>query len=213
MKLRERLREALLYVIVDRRFEKRIDFPSLIPLLARAGVDIIQLREKRLNKAMLKEKAQLLRDLCRANNLLFIMNDYPELAAELDCDGVHVGGEDCSVLDARKIVGEGKLVGWSARSIETALRGEAAGADYLGVGAVFPTSTKRDAKMLSEIMLQRIANTVSIPVFAIGGINSLNVARLIELGIRRIAVCQALLEAEDIEKTARFLKMRLSARI
>ena len=109
MELKQRLQKAHLYGIIDRRFEKREEFAQLIPLLAQAGVDIIQLREKRIGKKRVRDEAKRLNDLCQKNGILFVVNDYPDIASELDCDGVHISQKDCTIAQARRIVGEDKI--------------------------------------------------------------------------------------------------------
>lgn len=207
---RRKIGECKLYAIIGHEFEKRHgSLDVVVGKLANGGVDIIQLREKRMAKKKVLEEAEIIAETCRKYGILFVVNDYSDIAAKVGADGVHIGVEDMSIVRAREIVGNKKIVGFSATNIDEALLGERAGADYLGVGAIFPTSTKSDAKMVSEIMLQKIVGVVRIPVFAIGGINVGNLARLIELGISRVAISSALLFSDDLEKTAAFFKRRL----
>ncbi len=210
--LKERLGKSKLYAIISHEFEKRHGrLDVIVGKLANAGVDIIQLREKRMAKKKLIEEAKVVAEACKRYGVLFVLNDYPEIAEYIGADGVHIGAEDLSVNRAREVVGDSKIVGFSATNMEEAIEGENAGADYLGVGAIFPTSTKSDAKMVSEILLQKIIKAVDIPVFAIGGINMGNLARLIDLGVSRIAISSALLFSDDIKKTAEFFRKRLDS--
>ena len=205
----EKLNKSRLYAIIDRRFLNRWSFEELICIFADNGVDIVQLREKRINRSKLLDYARQLQELCSKHNLIFILNDYPEITKEVETDGLHIGVDDGRVGIIRKKIGENKIIGWSATNMEEALKGVEDGADYLGVGAIFPTSTKGDAKLVSEIKLAEIDKACSIPVFAIGGINPLNLSRLIELEIRRVVICQALLESDDLIRDLRFFRRRL----
>lgn len=208
--IREKLIKCKLYAIIGHEFEKRHGrLDVVVGKLANGGVDIIQLREKRAAKKKILNEAKIISEACKRYGLLFIVNDHPDIAKLADADGVHIGIDDVDIKKAREIVGADKILGFSATNIDEAIMGESAGADYLGVGSIFPTSTKSDAKMVSEIMLQKIMNLVSIPVFAIGGINVGNLARLIDLGVSRVAISSALLFSDDIEKTAAFFKKRL----
>jgi thiamine-phosphate pyrophosphorylase len=208
---REKLLNARLYAIIGHEFEQRHGkFEDIVGKLANGGVSVIQLREKRMAKSKLLDEAKRVKRACEAHGVIFIVNDYPDVAIQVGADGVHIGSEDMPINSVKKIVGNSAIIGFSATNIEEALEGEKNGADYLGVGAIFPTSTKRDAKMVSELMLQKIMRAVTIPVFALGGINVGNLARLIELGVQRVAISSALLYSDDIEKTARFFYKRLS---
>lgn len=155
-----------------------------------AGITFFQLREKELSHEAFLAKARAIRAFCPAE-VPFIINDDIDIALAADADGVHIGPKDGSVAEARKRLGPGKILGVSARSVSQALDAEAAGADYLGVGAVFPTSTKNDAKPLARETLRAICASVRIPVVAIGGITAENLGALAGTGVKGVAVVSA----------------------
>ena len=142
----------------------------------------------------------------------FVINDHADIAAAIDADGVHVGQKDIDALDARRILGEDKIIGVTARTVEQALRAQEHGADYLGVGAVFQTNTKADAVEVKRDTVKAICEAVDIPVIAIGGIGEDNVIQLAGNGLCGIAVVSALFARPDIEQAARNLK-RLSEKM
>ena len=152
------------------------------------------------------EEAREIQKLCREYRVPFIVNDNVEIAAAIDADGVHVGQRDMEAGTVRKILGPDKIIGVSAQTVEQALLAEQKGADYLGVGAVFPTGTKADAEDVSFEMLKAICESVKIPVVAIGGITRENMTKLQGSGICGIAVVSAIFAAKDIEAAARSLK-------
>jgi thiamine-phosphate pyrophosphorylase len=170
------------------------------------GVTFIQLREKTLDEEMFLLEAKEIKSLCEAYHVPFVINDNVDIAKKINADGVHVGQDDMNVEDVRRILGEEKIIGVSASSVEEALCAEKGGADYLGVGAVFPTSSKDDASDVSFEILKEICEAVSIPVIAIGGISKENVHKLSGTGIVGIAVISAIFGKEDIKQAAIDLK-------
>ena len=179
--------------------------PQQVEAVLRGGATMVQLREKHLNREVLRAEALEIRSLCRRYGVPLILNDDVELALEIDADGVHVGQEDMEAGRARARLGPGKILGVSAHSVEEAMAAQAAGADYLGAGAVFPTGTKGDATPLSYQTLRDICAAVSIPVVAIGGVGPDNLLRLTGSGIRGVAVVSALFGQSDPEQAARAL--------
>ena len=135
-----------------------------------------------------------------------MINDQVEIARLVDADGVHVGQNDASPEEARKILGKGKIIGVTARTLEQAVKAQEEGADYLGVGAVFPTSTKKDTSPVTREQLKEICSTVSIPVVAIGGINEENIQKLSGCGLAGVAVVSAIFAKADIEQASRNLR-------
>ena len=167
---------------------------------------MIQLREKSLDAGKFLEEAKELQALCRERHVPFIVNDNVDIAKAMDADGVHVGQDDMAALDARAKLGPDKLIGVSAHTVEEALLAEKQGADYLGVGAVFPTSSKSDVGEMSYETLKAICKAVSIPVVAIGGISGENVGKLAGSGICGVAVISAIYAAKDVKAAAADLK-------
>jgi thiamine-phosphate pyrophosphorylase len=177
------------------------------------GVDCIQLREKDLPDRQLLELARRLRAVTIQSETLLIINDRPDIAALVNADGVHVGQDDLPVAAARAAVGGDRLVGLSTHSIEQARQAVEAGADYIGVGPMFPTLTKAAGPIKGAALLSDVAAEIDIPHVAIGGINADNAAELAEAGGRCIAVCQAILGAADPQAAARAIKERFLAAV
>ncbi|HUZ98981.1 MAG TPA: thiamine phosphate synthase [Gaiellaceae bacterium] len=197
MNRRLRLAVARLYVVLDAAHAHVLD------AALRGGVDVVQLRDKEASDDDLVRAAESFRGACDAYGALFVLNDRPDLVAVCRADGVHVGQRDASVAAARAIVGDECLVGLS---IETEAQLDAvAGADYLGVGAVFATPTKTDAVAGGLELVRATAARVPIPWFAIGGIGLANVAEVVEAGAPGIAVVRAICDADDPEVAARAL--------
>ena len=188
----------LLYAITDRSWLKPGE--SLTDVTARvldAGATFLQIREKDLAPDRFEAEAEALRALCEKRRVPFVVNDNVEIALQCGADGVHVGQSDIVGRDVRKLIGPDKLLGISAGTVSEAQAAEAAGADYVGVGAVFGTSTKKDARCMTVERLREIAESVSIPVVAIGGINAENIPLLAGSGIDGVAVISAIFGAPD----------------
>lgn len=206
--------DLLLYAVTDRRWLKEGE--TLVTRTEEAidgGVTFVQLREKDLDEENFEREGRELKELCRKRGVPFVINDNVELAAKLDADGVHVGQSDMEALDVREIIGGDKILGVSAQTVEQAVTAEKHGADYLGVGAVFPTGSKDDAAEVSYDTLKAICHAVKIPVIAIGGITEDNVAELSKSGICGIAVISALYAKEDIKSAARRLRKNTEAAV
>ena len=206
---KEQLREQmLLYAVTDRHWLNGRTLYEQVEEALKGGATFIQLREKDLTEEEFLEEAKKIQQLCKKYRVPFIINDNVKLAKEIDADGVHVGQSDMEALDVRAQLGEDKIIGVSARTVEQALLAEKHGADYLGVGAVFPTSSKDDAREVDYETLKAICQAVRIPVIAIGGINAQNVDRLKGSGICGVAVISAIFAQEDIKEAAKELKNR-----
>lgn len=206
--------DLLLYAVTDRRWLKEGE--TLVTRTEEAidgGVTFVQLREKDLDEENFEREGRELKELCRKRGVPFVINDNVELAAKLDADGVHVGQSDMEALDVRRIIGGDKILGVSAQTVEQAVTAEKHGADYLGVGAVFPTGSKDDAAEVSYDTLKAICDAVKIPVIAIGGITEDNVTELSKSGICGIAVISALYAKEDIKSAARKLRKNTEAAV
>ena len=195
-----------LYAVTDRAWTGRQSLLEQVECALKGGVTCVQLREKGLDEAAFLEEAIQMKQLCARYGVPFIVNDNVEIAVKCGADGVHVGQSDMEAGHVRQMVGEKMMIGVSARTVEEALAAQAAGADYLGVGAMFSTSTKLDAHVLSHQTLRDICAAVDIPVTAIGGINEENMMRLAGSGVDGVALVSAIFAAEDIEAACRRLK-------
>lgn len=195
-----------LYAVTDRSWLKGGTLYEQVEKALRGGATFVQLREKSLDMESFVAEARQIKILCEKYHVPFVINDNVDVALAVDADGVHVGQGDMAASDARKKLGTGKLIGVTARTVEQAVAAWKQGADYLGVGAVFATSTKGDAKEISHGTLKEICRSVSIPVVAIGGICAANVMELKGTGIEGVAVVSAIFASEDIEMAARELR-------
>lgn len=196
----------LLYAVTDRAWTGRQSLLEQVECALKGGATCVQLREKTLDEAAFLAEAVEMKKLCAQYGVPFIVNDNVELAIRCGADGVHVGQSDMEAGHVRELVGEQMIVGVSARTVEEALAAQAAGADYLGVGAMFSTATKLDAHVLSYQTLKDICAAVRIPVTAIGGINRENLMSLAGSGVDGVALVSAIFAAEDIEAACRRLK-------
>ena len=197
--MKENLREDLkMYLISDSDILKGRDFYKCIEDGLKAGVTMLQLREKNADGGEFLEKALKLRELTKKYNVKFIIDDRIDIALLCDADGVHVGQSDIDAKSARKLIGEDKILGVSARTLQEAKRAKEDGADYIGIGAMFSTSTKLDAKSVSFETLKEIKDNVDIPFVLIGGINLDNVGQLKQLNPDGYAIISAILKEEDI---------------
>lgn len=199
-------KDLLLYAVTDRSWLNGESLYSQVEKALKGGATFIQLREKELDEETFLEEAKELKKLCREYRVPFVINDNVEIAEACGADGVHVGQSDMEAGDVRARLGEDKIIGVSADTVEQALLAQRHGADYLGVGAVFPTGSKADASDVDHETLKAICQAVKIPVIAIGGINRENVMELAGSGICGVAVISAIFGARDIERAARDLK-------
>lgn len=190
-----------LYAITDRSWLKPGEtLTEVVETLLKAGVTCVQLREKDAEDAFILQEAQELNALCRRYGVPFLVNDRPDLAQTVGADGVHVGREDTGLTEARKQLGVNAVLGGSAHTVAEALAAQAAGADYLGCGAVFGSGTKHNVSQMSLETLTAICQAVDIPVVAIGGVNLDNLSLLAGTGIAGVAVISGLFAPDD--KTA-----------
>ena len=202
-------KDLLLYAVTDSRWTGRQTLYEQVEEAIKGGITFLQLREKDLDEGSFLKEAEKMRDLCRKKQIPFIINDNVDIALKTGADGVHVGQEDMEAQDVRKILGEDKIIGVSAQTVEQALKAQEHGADYLGVGAVFPTGSKADATEVSHETLKAICDAVKIPVIAIGGISCENVSELRGTGICGVAVISAIFAQKDICAAAAELKKRV----
>ena len=199
----------LLYAVTDQTWLKEGQtLLSVCENVLQNGATFLQIREKDLAADAFEMEAAKLKALCQAYHVPYVVNDSVEIALHIDADGVHVGQSDIKGRDIRSIIGPDKILGISAGTVEEAIAAENAGADYIGVGAVFGTSTKKNARNLTVEKLKKISSAVSIPVVAIGGINRKNLMELQDSGVDGVAVVSAIFAEEDPGKaTAQLLEL------
>jgi len=207
---RDEIRKAmLLYAVTDQMWLKEGEtLGDVVESVLRNGATFLQIREKDLAQDAFEAEAERLKALCAQHAVPFVVNDSVEIALKIDADGVHVGQSDIKGRDIRSIIGPDKILGISAGTVEEATAAEKAGADYIGVGAIFGTSTKKNARSMTMERLREIVSSVSIPVVAIGGISAGNILQLCGSGVDGVAVVSAIFAAEDPGKaTADLLKL------
>lgn len=202
-------RLAGLYVILDRPTLAGRNELEIAEQLIQGGVKVIQLRDKQGSKAELLPIAQKIKTLCGKSGTLFIINDYLDLALAVDADGLHIGQRDLPLPIIRRELPIDKVVGCTVRTISQALKAQNEGADYIAVGSMFPTTTKRDATIVGVDRLKQIRQAVSSPLVAIGGINENNVSQVIAAGANSVAVVSAVLNKEDIKGAVQRLMAKM----
>ena len=207
---KDEIRKAmLLYAVTDQMWLKEGEkLADVVETVLQNGATFLQIREKDLAEDAFEAEAERLKTLCAQHRVPFVVNDSVEIALQCEADGVHVGQSDIKGRDIRSIIGTDKILGISAGTVEEAVAAEKAGADYIGVGAVFPTGTKKNATPMTIELLKEIVSSVSIPVVAIGGISAENILQLRGSGVDGVAVVSAIFAAEDPGKaTADLLKL------
>lgn len=197
--------ELILYGITDRSWLEGGRLSDKVQEAINGGVTIIQYREKNLDGDALLEDAKSVLEVCRKNNIKLIINDNVSLAKEIDADGVHLGQNDMDISKAREILGNDKIIGITAKTIKQAQLAEEKGANYLGSGAVFGSKTKKDAIPMEHDLLQKICESVNIPVVAIGGINKDNILELKGRKMAGVAVVSGIFKAHNIEEATKEL--------
>lgn len=202
-------KDLLLYAVTDRNWLRGHTLYEQVEEALKGGATFIQLREKKLDYKDFLEEAKQIQKLCKEYKVPFVINDNVEIAKQIGADGVHVGQDDMESGKVRELLGEDKIIGVSAHNVEEALLAQEHGANYLGVGAVFNTTSKDDVSTLSHEVLKEICKAVSIPVIAIGGINEENVSKLAGSGICGIAVISAIFAKDDIKEATKSLKQKV----
>lgn len=203
---------AILYAVTDRAWIGKQNLYEQVESALKGGATCVQLREKNLDEELFLEEAIKIKSLCKKYGIPFLVNDNVDIAIKCEADGVHVGQEDTAVSKVRKLVGDKMIIGVSVQNINEALESIKNGADYLGVGAMFSTSTKLDANVIPFENLKSICNAVNIPVVAIGGIGKNNIMKLAGSGVNGVALVSAIFGAKNIEEECREL-LRLSEQI
>lgn len=200
-------REALrLYLVTNRYQDSLENFLEKIETACRSGVTIVQLREKNLTTNQYYQLAKQVKEITDVYQIPLIIDDRLDVCLAVDAAGLHIGDDELPVSVARQVLGPDKILGVTAKTVKRALEAEESGADYLGTGAIFPTTTKENAPITLISTLKTICQRVAIPVVAIGGLTSENIDQLIDTGIAGVAVVRDLMQAEDIEaKTQAFL--------
>ncbi|MFS9339961.1 thiamine phosphate synthase [Streptococcus mitis] len=200
-------REALRLYLVTNRYQDSLEsFLKKVETACRSGVTIVQLREKNLTTNQYYQLAKQVKEITDAYQVPLIIDDRLDVCLAVDAAGLHIGDDELPVSVARQVLGPEKILGVTAKTVKRALEAEEGGADYLGTGAIFPTTTKENAPITLISTLKTICQTVAIPVVAIGGLTSENIDQLIGTGIAGVAVVRDLMQAEDVEeKTQAFL--------
>ena len=196
----------LLYAVTDRAWVGKQSLYEQVESALKGGVTCVQLREKELDDESFLKEAIEISALCKQYGVPFFVNDNVDVAIKCNADGIHVGQEDMEAAQVRQRVGDDMIIGVSVHSVEEALEAVRNGADCLGIGAAFSTSTKTDVDLLPRETLRDICDTVDIPVVAIGGINKSNISQLAGTGIDGVALVSAIFAADDIENECRLLR-------
>jgi thiamine-phosphate pyrophosphorylase len=198
--MKKTLNNIDLYFITDSTLTSKTVLEDVGAAL-KAGVKIIQYREKNKNTRVMLEEAEKIKELCSKNNALLIINDRVDIALAVDADGIHLGDKDMPYSTARKILGNKKVIGLSVHNITEALKAEKEGADYIGVGPVFETQTKKDAGVPAGIkFIKEVKKIIKIPFVAIGGINEKNIGDVLEAGAKSVAIISAVVKGSGVEK-------------
>jgi len=209
------LSRARFYAIVDAGYVELDRIPFVTEQLVRGGVDLVQLRAKKLPLEKIAELGREMRGIIppvgAEANALFILNDHPELVPEIGADGIHVGQDDLSVAEARRLAGSEVVVGKSTHSLEQAIAAEKEGADYIGVGPIFATPTKPDYVPVGPTLIAQVSSAVRVPQFCIGGINERTLPEVIAAGARRVVIVSALLQSADIPAYCRRMREQLGS--
>lgn len=198
-------KDMLLYAVTDRMWSEEKGLKGQIKEALEGGITFLQLREKELSDEEFLKEALEIKDMVKEYNIPFVINDNVEVAIKCDADGVHVGQSDMKATDVRSKIGKDKILGVSAHTLEEAIEAEKMGADYLGVGAVFSTSTKLDADDVSFETLKEICDSVNIPVVAIGGISKDNILKLKGSHVDGVAVVSAIFASKNITEDTKEL--------
>lgn len=196
-----------LYVITESSISKGRSNEEIVKEAIAGGAEIIQLREKRWSKDKIRQEAVKLLKICRKNNVMFIVNDYVDIAMEIGADGVHLGQSDMPIEEARKICGDNLIIGISTHSVEQAVDADQEDVDYITIGPIFETRAK-DYTVGVEI-IKPVADNVLKPIIAIGGINKENINEVLEQGVNSVAVISAVVSADDVKGAAKELVERI----
>ena len=213
IEMKKLLNKIDLYFITDPKLTKKDIFEDANSAI-RAGVKIIQYREKEKDTKYMIEEAAKIKEICKENNTLFLINDRVDIALAVDADGVHLGKEDMPYNIARNLLGEQRIIGLTVHNLEEAIEAENIGADYLGVSPIFETKTKPDAGKPSGLqLLIDLKENIKIPYVAIGGINEYNIKSVLDTGTRAVAIISAIMTKDNVEEECKkFRKLILKTR-
>jgi len=204
MKSRKKLlRGSRLYVLIDKVISGKKSVIESAKKIRGNGADIVQLRDKISKKERILQDAFLMQGLFSNTDTLFVINDHLDIAKIADCDGLHIGQDDIPIEIARRVLGKDKIIGVSCRSIKQALEAQDRGADYVGIGPIFPTPAKPGYKAIGLDSIGVLSKKMRIPFFVIGDVNLKNIDRVKKAGANRVAVCRAVLQAKDIARSTR----------
>lgn len=195
-------KDMQLYLVTDRSWLKARNLADQVEEAIKGGVSFVQIREKELAHDNFKKLALEIKEVTDYYKIPFVVNDNIEIAKEIDADGVHLGQDDMGLKEARNFLGKDKIIGISVGNIDQALEAQEEGADYLGLGSLFPTDTKEDALLMNIEIVRQIADQTTIPLVGIGGINKGNIEDLKESGLNGIAVVSAILKEDNVEEAA-----------
>src|SRR5574344_1064477 len=195
-----------LYLVTNRELMSSKTIEKSVKEAIKGGCTIVQLREKDISSKEFYDIAKSLRKITKKHKVPFIINDRVDIALAVNADGVHVGQSDLSLKDVRKLIGKNKIIGVSCGNLEEAKKAYKDGADYLGVGAVFPTNTKKDAKDVGIDGLKEIINNIPLPIVAIGGINKENIEKLRDINLDGVVLVSAIIAQEDVKNSAKEIK-------
>jgi thiamine-phosphate diphosphorylase len=207
--MRSDKKHMILYAVTDRAWVGTKSLYEQVKEALENGVTCVQLREKELDESDFLKEAKQISTLCKEYKVPFIVNDNVNIAIACKADGIHIGQEDMELKSVRKLVGEDMIIGVSAHTVEEAIKAQEGGADYIGIGAVFATSTKTDVDVLSFDTLKSICEAVDIPTVAIGGIKKDNICKLKGSGIDGVAVVSAIFAAKDIATATKELLLEV----
>ncbi|OLO26928.1 thiamine-phosphate diphosphorylase [Alkalihalophilus pseudofirmus] len=208
------MREFKLYTITGEEFHQGRDLMTVMEQAIIGGSDIIQLRDKTNSKKVVFEKGKQLRELTKKYGVTFIVNDHIDVALAVDADGIHIGQDDLPIEEARKIVGKDKIIGLSTHAIEEAREAERAGADYIGVGPIFPTKSKVDVvDPVTTDYIRQVVKEITIPFVAIGGIKLHNVDQVLEAGATRICAISEIVGADDIKSVCQQFIQKIDQKV
>lgn len=207
-----RMNDVRLYVITGENYHPGRSVADVIESALKGGADCVQLRDKEAPKDELLHKARILRELTKRYNVPFIVNDHLDVALASDADGVHLGQEDLSLAEARRLLGPDRIIGISTHNIDQARAAQREGADYIGVGPVFPTGTKPGRTAVTTSYVREAAAEIAIPFVAIGGITLDNLDDVLEAGATRICAVSAIVGSDDVEQTTRAFRSKIVSR-
>jgi len=200
---KELLKKSVLYAIIDKEITKNKSLDKVAKRIADSGVKIIQYRNKEAKRKILIKEAKSIKKILSKQKILFIVNDYLDVAKIVDSDGLHLGQNDLSLKLARKILGRDKIIGISCHNLRQAIKAEKEGADYISIGPIFPTPLKPEYKTIGTKIIKKIKNKIKIPFFVIGGVNLKNLNEVLSMGAKRVAVCRLICQAKNIPFTTK----------